>query len=96
MKPRPKSGWIVASNPPRDPTVARSRWRAQSDARVVAGRFGHFLDSFLLSLNLATLEILISLVFNPDHLLAPVVVVDFAYALCYQVREAVAGQPSHA
>ena len=35
MEPRPKPGWIVASHPPRDPTIARSRWLAQSDARIV-------------------------------------------------------------
>ena len=35
MKPRPKPGCIVTSHPPRDPTIARSRWPAQSDARIV-------------------------------------------------------------
>jgi hypothetical protein len=35
MKPRPKPGCIVASHPPRDPTIARSRRPDQSDARIV-------------------------------------------------------------
>jgi hypothetical protein len=35
MKPRRKPGWIVGSHPPRGLTIARSRWPAQSDARMV-------------------------------------------------------------